>query len=104
MVPIVVSKSLEQRCSIIHKIVELLSDKLTELLYYLDKLYFSCKFYKTFSIKQKKGVFILRKSAKFKKSFKELMQENRQELLNDKQALEKIEKRIEKRHELKKLA
>ena len=39
-----------------------------------------------------------------KKSFKELMQENKQELLNDKQALEKIEIRIEERHELKKLA
>lgn len=46
----------------------------------------------------------MRKSTKYKKSFNELMQENRQELLNDKQALEKIEKRIEKRHELKKLA
>ncbi|MFC0272762.1 FbpB family small basic protein [Metabacillus herbersteinensis] len=39
-----------------------------------------------------------------KKSFKELMQENTEELLNDKQALEKIEIRIEKRHEFKKLA
>lgn len=39
--PIIVLLSLEQRCSIIHRIVELLSDKLTELLYYLDKLYFS---------------------------------------------------------------
>ncbi|MFC3886004.1 FbpB family small basic protein [Bacillus songklensis] len=41
---------------------------------------------------------------KYKKSFKELVQENKQELLSDKQALEKIGKRIEKRHELKKLA
>ncbi|MBA9026615.1 MULTISPECIES: FbpB family small basic protein [Bacillaceae] len=39
-----------------------------------------------------------------KKSFKELLHENKQELLNDKKALEKIEIRIEKRHELKKLA
>lgn len=39
-----------------------------------------------------------------KKSFKELLNENKQELLNDKQALEKIEIRIEKRHEQKKLA
>ncbi|MFJ7977234.1 FbpB family small basic protein [Peribacillus sp. JNUCC 23] len=39
-----------------------------------------------------------------KKSFKELLQENKQELLNDKKALEKIEIRIEERHELKKLA
>ena len=32
------------------------------------------------------------------------MQENTQELLNDKQTLEKIEIRKEKRHEFKKLA
>lgn len=41
---------------------------------------------------------------KFKKSFEELIKENKQELLKDKQAIEKIEKRIEKRHEVKKLA
>ncbi|HZG74016.1 MAG TPA: FbpB family small basic protein [Chondromyces sp.] len=46
----------------------------------------------------------MRKRGNYTKSFKELVQENRQELLNDKQALEKIEKRIEERHELKKLA
>ncbi|WP_081415227.1 FbpB family small basic protein [Ectobacillus panaciterrae] len=40
---------------------------------------------------------------KYKRSFEELVQENKQTLLNDKQALEKIEKRIEKRHELQKL-
>ncbi len=39
-----------------------------------------------------------------KKSFKDLLQENKQELLNDKQAIEKIEIRLEQRHELKKLA
>jgi diadenosine tetraphosphate (Ap4A) HIT family hydrolase len=38
------------------------------------------------------------------KSFKELMEENRQELLKDKQLIEKIEKRLEKRHGGKKLA
>ncbi|MFP5114081.1 hypothetical protein QF028_002958 [Neobacillus sp. B4I6] len=41
---------------------------------------------------------------KHKKSFEELIKENKQELLKDKQAIEKIEKRIEKRHEVKKLA
>ncbi|MBM7647422.1 hypothetical protein JOC78_000343 [Bacillus ectoiniformans] len=41
---------------------------------------------------------------KSKKTFEELMKENKQELLNDQQALEKIETRIEKRHEIKKLA
>ncbi|WP_082630528.1 FbpB family small basic protein [Peribacillus muralis] len=41
---------------------------------------------------------------KYKKSFEELVQENKLELLKDKQALENIEKRIEKRHEIKKLA
>ncbi|WP_081415168.1 FbpB family small basic protein [Ectobacillus panaciterrae] len=39
---------------------------------------------------------------KYKKSFEELVQENKQKLLNDKQALEKIEKRLEKRHEFTK--
>ncbi|MGF9857645.1 FbpB family small basic protein [Priestia endophytica] len=34
-----------------------------------------------------------------KKTFKELVKENREALLQDKQALERIEKRIEKRHE-----
>ncbi|RFU62837.1 FbpB family small basic protein [Peribacillus glennii] len=38
------------------------------------------------------------------KSLEELVQENKKELLNDKQELEKIDKRIEKRHEIKKLA
>nr|WP_210427157.1 FbpB family small basic protein [Priestia megaterium] len=41
---------------------------------------------------------------KHKKSYEELIKENKQELLKDKQAIEKIEKRIEKRHEVKKLA
>ncbi|MFK2825347.1 FbpB family small basic protein [Bacillus sp. B190/17] len=41
---------------------------------------------------------------KHKKSFEELVNENKQQILNDKIALEKIEKRIEERHELKKLA
>lgn len=41
---------------------------------------------------------------KQKKSLEELIQENKQQLLNDKQAMENIEKRIEERHELKKLA
>lgn len=45
-----------------------------------------------------------RKLSKYRKSFEELVQENKQELLNDKQELEKIENRIEKRHELKRLA
>ncbi|WP_081415300.1 FbpB family small basic protein [Ectobacillus panaciterrae] len=41
---------------------------------------------------------------KYRKSFEELVKENKQELLKDKQALEKIEKLIEKRHEFRKLA
>lgn len=41
---------------------------------------------------------------KYRKSFEELIKENKQELLKDKQALEKIEKRIEKRYKLIKLA
>ncbi|MFP5109004.1 FbpB family small basic protein [Neobacillus sp. C211] len=41
---------------------------------------------------------------KHKKSFEELIKENKLELLKDKQAIETIEKRIEKRHEVKKLA
>ncbi|MDQ0247333.1 hypothetical protein J2S09_004982 [Bacillus fengqiuensis] len=45
-----------------------------------------------------------RKLSKYRKSFEELVQENKQELLNDKHELEKIENRIEKRHEIKKLA
>ncbi|PHA00078.1 FbpB family small basic protein [Bacillus pseudomycoides] len=32
------------------------------------------------------------------KSFKELVQENKQKILNDKQAMEKIEQRIEQRY------
>ncbi|MED3552718.1 FbpB family small basic protein [Cytobacillus praedii] len=39
-----------------------------------------------------------------RKTMKELIEENKQELLNDKKALEKIDKRIEARHELKRLA
>ncbi|PLS14913.1 FbpB family small basic protein [Bacillus sp. M6-12] len=35
------------------------------------------------------------------KSFQELIKINKQELLNDSKAIEKIEKRIEKRHEIK---
>jgi len=38
---------------------------------------------------------------KNRKSFEALVQDNKQELLKDKQALEKIEKRIETRHEFK---
>ncbi|PLT32900.1 FbpB family small basic protein [Bacillus sp. V5-8f] len=38
------------------------------------------------------------------KSLEELVQENKKELLNDKKELEKIDKRIEQRHEIKKLA
>ncbi|WP_077247464.1 MULTISPECIES: FbpB family small basic protein [Bacillaceae] len=41
---------------------------------------------------------------KHKKSLEELIQENKEQLLKDKQAIEKIEKRIEERHELKRLA
>ncbi|MGI8382446.1 MULTISPECIES: FbpB family small basic protein [Priestia] len=41
---------------------------------------------------------------KYKKSFEELVKENKQELLKDKKALDKIEKRIEKRHEIIKLS
>lgn len=48
-----------------------------------------------------RGVIMRRKITK---SLEELIQENKKELLNDKQALEKIDKRIEKRHESKKLA
>ncbi|PHA00077.1 FbpB family small basic protein [Bacillus pseudomycoides] len=35
------------------------------------------------------------------KSFKELVQENKQKILNDKQELERIEQRIEQRHIIK---
>lgn len=38
------------------------------------------------------------------KSMKSLIEENKKDLLNDKKALEKIEKRIEDRHEIKNLA
>ncbi|WP_082341183.1 FbpB family small basic protein [Sporosarcina globispora] len=38
------------------------------------------------------------------KSLKELIEQNKKELLNDKKAMDIIEKRIEKRHTLKKLA
>jgi hypothetical protein len=37
----------------------------------------------------------------FNKSFQKLVQENKEELINNKQELERIEKRIEKRHEIK---
>jgi len=40
---------------------------------------------------------------KYKKPFEELVKENKQELLKDKKAIDKIEKRIEKRHEIIKL-
>jgi hypothetical protein len=40
---------------------------------------------------------------KNRKSFEELVQDNKQELLKDKQAQEKVEKRIEKRNEFKRL-
>ncbi|MED4617234.1 FbpB family small basic protein [Priestia megaterium] len=40
---------------------------------------------------------------KQKKSFEELVKENKQALLKEKKAMEKIEKRIEKRHEVIKL-
>ncbi|MEH7010650.1 FbpB family small basic protein [Neobacillus niacini] len=36
-----------------------------------------------------------------KMSFQKLVQENKKELLNNKQELERIEKRIEQRHEVK---
>ncbi|HZG71417.1 MAG TPA: FbpB family small basic protein [Chondromyces sp.] len=39
-----------------------------------------------------------------KKSLENLIQENKEEILKDKQALEEIEQRIEERHEPKKLA
>ncbi|MDF2036403.1 FbpB family small basic protein (plasmid) [Cytobacillus firmus] len=38
------------------------------------------------------------------KSLKELIEKNKQDLLNDKQAMERIDKRIEERHTLKRLA
>nr|WP_263325276.1 FbpB family small basic protein [Neobacillus sp. Marseille-Q6967] len=38
------------------------------------------------------------------KSMKSLIEENKKDLLNDKKALEKIEQRIEERHEIKRLA
>lgn len=38
------------------------------------------------------------------RSFKELVQENKKNILNDKQAMERIEKRIEQRYETKKSA
>jgi hypothetical protein len=38
------------------------------------------------------------------KSMKELIEENKKDLLNDKKALEQIEQRIEERHESKRLA
>ncbi|MGM0838272.1 MAG: FbpB family small basic protein [Bacillota bacterium] len=37
-----------------------------------------------------------------KKSIKELINQNIQELLKDKQTIERIEKRIDERHEIKK--
>jgi len=40
---------------------------------------------------------------KQRKSFEELVKENKQTLLKDKKEIEKIEKRIEKRHEVIKL-
>ncbi|MFE3897468.1 MULTISPECIES: FbpB family small basic protein [unclassified Priestia] len=40
---------------------------------------------------------------KQRKSFEELVKENKQALLKDKKKIEKIEKRIEKRHEVIKL-
>ncbi|WP_396652972.1 FbpB family small basic protein [Metabacillus arenae] len=39
------------------------------------------------------------KPRKDKKSFEQLVKENIQELLNDKQALDRIEKRLEKRRD-----
>ncbi|MBM6602245.1 FbpB family small basic protein [Priestia megaterium] len=41
---------------------------------------------------------------KHTKSFEELVKENKEELLKDKQVIEKLEKLIEKRHENIKLA
>ncbi|WP_197204435.1 FbpB family small basic protein [Cytobacillus firmus] len=38
------------------------------------------------------------------KSLKELIEKNKQDLLNDKQAMERIDKRIEERHTHKRLA
>ncbi|MDQ1005293.1 hypothetical protein QFZ28_005871 [Neobacillus niacini] len=45
---------------------------------------------------------MLKNHLTYRKSFEELVKENKQELLNDKEVLEKIEMRIEKRHELTK--
>ncbi|WP_197232677.1 FbpB family small basic protein [Priestia endophytica] len=42
---------------------------------------------------------MINRQLKNKKTFKELVKENREALLQDKQALERIEKHIEKRHE-----
>lgn len=38
------------------------------------------------------------------KSFKELVQENKQQILNDKQEMERIEQRIEQRYTIKQTA
>ncbi|PEA53705.1 FbpB family small basic protein [Bacillus pseudomycoides] len=47
----------------------------------------------------------VKKHCKFlNKSFKELVQENKQKILNDKQEMEKIEQRIEQRYGVKKSA
>lgn len=43
---------------------------------------------------------MLSKQSKNKKNFEELIKENKEALLRDKQALEVIERRIERRHEL----
>ncbi|MGG0451723.1 FbpB family small basic protein [Priestia megaterium] len=42
---------------------------------------------------------MLNRHRNYKKKFAELIKKNKQELLKDKQALEIIERRIEKRHE-----
>jgi hypothetical protein len=38
---------------------------------------------------------------KYKKSFEEIVKENREELIRDKQAIEEIEKRIETKKQMK---
>ncbi|MED4059698.1 FbpB family small basic protein [Priestia megaterium] len=40
---------------------------------------------------------------KHKKSFEEIVKENREELIKDKQAIEEIEKRIETKKQMKKV-
>jgi hypothetical protein len=43
---------------------------------------------------------MLNRPRNYQKRFEEFLKENREKLLNDKRALEMIERRIEKRHEI----